>query len=334
MRQHYRNHRFKSEDLDRIILINRIIDDYSAMGLKLTLRQLYYQLVTKNEIPNAEASYKRLGDLLSNARMAGAVDWDAIEDRGREPIIPSDWPGGIPEVLTAAAKSYRLPRWKGQPKYAELWVEKQALAGVLEPLAHANHVVLMVNKGYSSQSAMHASAMRYIQRCSFPDGMKCSECDGLGVAPGNDSDSDDSVFTCFTCSGSGEVRPEPKEPWLFYLGDHDPSGEDMVRDIKSRMTTFGVTNIRVFKIALTMAQIDKYAPPPNPAKLSDSRAAAYVEKHGDSSWEVDALPPPVLSKIVQSAFDRIIDRDAMDEVIRKEQSDIATLKKLAERYSS
>ena len=76
---------------------------------------------------------------------------------------------------------------------------------------------------------------------------------------------------------------------LFYLGDFDPSGEDMVRDVKDRLEMFGV-ELEVEKLALTKAQIAQYNPPPNPAKMTDSRAAAYVEKHGSSSWEVDALP--------------------------------------------
>jgi hypothetical protein len=114
---------------------------------------------------------------------------------------------------------------------------------------------------------------------------------------------------------------------IFYLGDHDPSGEDMVRDIEDRLCEFGCEALTVRKIALTTEQVDKYKPPPNPAKLTDSRAAAYVRKHGASSWEVDALPPDVLAQLVRAAFEAIIDVDAMDEVKAREERDRARLQK-------
>jgi len=108
---------------------------------------------------------------------------------------------------------------------------------------------------------------------------------------------------------------------LFYLGDHDPSGEDMVRDIKDRLAMFGVTNLEVRKLALTMQQIRQYNPPPNPAKLTDPRAQKYIDEHGESSWEVDALPPEVLTKIITEAFESVIDAKKMDAVKRREEQD-------------
>lgn len=219
---------------------------------------------------------------MSDARLAGLVDWDAIEDRGREPDVPSQW-SGLPSLAESALAAYRRPRWEGQEYYAELWVEKQALAGVLAPLANEYHATLMVNKGYSSTSAMYDSARRFKQHSD-------------------------------------------QKPILFYLGDHDPSGEDMVRDIGARMETFGVEDLEVRKLALTMAQVKEHNPPPNPAKLTDPRAQGYIAEHGDSSWEVDALDPETLSEIIRSHFDEIIDRDAMDEVIAREEKDKAALR--------
>ena len=279
---------FNPRDEARIDLCNDIIEDYSGQGLRMTLRQLYYQLVTKNAITNEEKSYKNLGKLVSDARLAGLMDWSAIEDRGRMPDVPSDW-SSIASLAEAACRGFRLPRWEGQEYYAELWVEKQALAGVLEPLASKFHVTLMVNKGYSSQSAMYSASRRFLYECN-----------------------------------DGE-----RKPMLFYLGDHDPSGEDMVRDVRERLEMFGVEDIVVDKLALTMTQIKKYNPPPNPAKVTDSRAAAYIAEHGDSSWEVDALPPNVLARIISSAFEEIIDKDAMDAIIAREEKGKTALRKAA-----
>ncbi len=286
MKEQFREIKFRAESLERIDLCNEIIDDYLGQGLRLTLRQLYYQLVSRDVIPNSEKSYKSLGGLVSDARLAGLMDWSAIEDRVRQPKRASEF-NNLEELVQAALRSYRLPRWKGQAAYVELWVEKDALAGVLWPIAHEYHVVLMVNRGYSSQSAMYESAERFKE--SFED----------------DGD---------------------RELVLLYLGDHDPSGEDMVRDVKERLEMFGAF-LRVEKLALTMDQVRQYRPPPNPAKITDSRAKAYIEKYGDKSWEVDALPPERLSRIIRQALDAEVDQVMMNKIKAQEEQDKDALRK-------
>ena len=285
-RVQYREIAFKAASLERIQQMQGIVAEYARQGLRLTARQLYYQFVARDLIPNTVQSYKRLTSLLADARYAGMVDWDAIEDRGREPVVPSEW-NSIQSLVRSAIRSYRLPRWADQPRYVELWVEKQALAGVLEPLAQEFHVVLSVNKGYSSASAMYGAAQRF------------------------NSDGAD------------------KDCLLFYLGDHDPSGEDMVRDIRDRLVEFEVENLTVTKLALTMDQVEEYDPPPNPAKTTDSRYAAYAEQHGDQSWEVDALPPDILQRLIRGALEEAVDQEAMDAVIARENRGKAELQRLA-----
>lgn len=290
MKEQFREIKFRPESLERIELCNEIIDDYLGQGLRLTLRQLYYQLVSRDVIPNSEKSYKSLGGLVSDARLAGLMDWSAIEDRVRQPKQASEF-NNLDDLVKAALRSYRLPRWKGQPAYVELWVEKDALAGVLWPIAHEYHVVLMVNRGYSSQSAMYESAERF--KDSF-------------------------------------LEDDDRELVLLYLGDHDPSGEDMVRDVKERLEMFGAF-LRVEKLALTMDQVRLYKPPPNPAKITDSRAKAYIEKYGDKSWEVDALPPERLSRIIRGALDAEVDKAIMDKVKAQEEQDKNALRKAVEK---
>lgn len=162
MKMAYKSFNFKPETRERIRLCNTIVADYQEQGLRLTLRQLYYQLVSKNVIPNTEKSYKSLGKVVSEARLAGLIDWDAIEDRNREPLSWAEYDSPR-EFLDLKLHGYRRPRWEGQENYVELWVEKAALAGVLHPLAAEFHATLMVNRGYSSQSAMYESAQRFIE---------------------------------------------------------------------------------------------------------------------------------------------------------------------------
>jgi hypothetical protein len=291
MRQKYREINLRPEGLERVQECNEIIRDYLAQGLRLTLRQLYYQLVSRNIVPNTEKSYKGVGKLVSDARLGGLLDWDAIEDRVRVPRTQSEW-GGLSSLVDSALAAYRLPRWRGQQYYVELWVEKDALAGVLAPIAEDYHVTMMVNRGYSSQSAMHESALRFMR------GMNQSWYDDAHTEAQTDRDG-----------------------VLFYLGDHDPSGEDMVRDIRDRMEMFGVHALDVRKLALTMDQIEQYNPPPNPAKVTDPRAGGYIAKHGDGSWELDALPPEVLAEIIRDGLESVVDHKAMDKILEKEERD-------------
>lgn len=282
----FRETKFKPETLARIRQMQAIVKEYADDGLKLTARQLYYQLVSRDIVANTTQAYKALTNLLTDARYAGLIDWDIIEDRVRRPYTPSEW-ARVDDLVESAVKSYRLPRWETQPAYAELWVEKEALAGVLQPMASKYHVTLSVNKGYSSSSAMFEASRRFIEGGS----------DGY------------------------------KQSFLFYLGDHDPSGEDMVRDIEDRLVEFGVDSLTVIKLALTMDQVEFFKPPPNPAKTTDSRYETYAAKHGTESWEVDALPPKELQRIIQVALDEVVDVKKLSEVLELESKGREALRK-------
>lgn len=275
MKECFAKKRFQADTLKLIQQADAIITEYQSGGYRMTLRQLYYQFVSRNLIQNTDREYKRLSSVLNDARYAGLIDWDAIEDRNRQPFRHVEF-DNLEDLANSALASYRLDRWKGQPKRVELWVEKAALAGVLQPLANEWHVTLMVNRGYSSASAMYEAAERFKAR------------DQAGI--------------------------------VLYLGDHDPSGEDMVRDIQARFDCFGAS-VEVIKVALTMDQIEQYDPPPNPAKSSDSRFNAYLERHGEQSWEVDALPPNVLETLIRDEIRKHVRAEAMRRVLREEKRD-------------
>ncbi len=278
-----------SKNISQLETINDIIDEYAADGYTLTLRQLYYQLVSRDIIANKLAEYAKLSTLLVKGRMAGVVDWDAIEDRIRRPHIPY-WVRDITHALEDTADQYRLDRQAGQDTYLELWVEKDALSGVLRRITEEYHINLMVNRGYSSCTAMHDAFTR----------IKRAENSG-------------------------------REATILYLGDHDPSGLDMVRDIRERLEEFGCSP-SVVGIGLTSEQIKKYSPPPNPAKISDPRAKDYIKKYGNTSWEVDALNPKILHALVRKNIESRIDIDLYNEQIEKEQEDKEKLIAIASKF--
>jgi hypothetical protein len=279
MKQKFREdlHLSKSNK-QRLYTINRIIEEYRLAGYILTLRQLYYQLVSRDIIPNQQNEYSKLSTLLVKGRMAGEVDWSAIEDRIRTPFLPY-WVTGIEDALEDTIDQYRLDRQENQKVYIELWVEKDALSGVLKSMTSYYHINLMVNRGYSSCSAMYDAQRRFIYQA-----MK------------------------------GKIIH------ILYLGDHDPSGLDMIRDVKDRLSEFGVTPV-VNHVALTMNQIEIYNPPPNPAKISDPRAGWYINEFGGTSWEVDALNPETLNNLIKENIEGLIDIDKFKSIIAQEEQD-------------
>lgn len=327
MREFVKGHRFSEDAMNRVTKCVQIITSFQQRGYRMTLRQLYYQLVKDNIIKNEEKEYKRLSALLSDARLMGFIDWSAIEDRIRVPRMPSEFEN-LEELVDAALATYRLPRWRDQPHYVELWVEKDALAGILQPLAHEYHVPMMVNRGYSSQTAMYDAGKRFLEGCygtklpymTMAEYMKDTEIGKKGK---------DSKLKEIFMLNREELPEAKKDAILFYLGDHDPSGEDMVRDIRERLEMYGVT-LDVRKLALTMEQVEEYDPPPNPAKMTDPRAAEYVDKHGATSWEVDALGPDVLDRLIRDSFEEVIAEGRMNAVKAREEEDKKLLRKAVE----
>ena len=193
----YQNINIQRRGLELIERVNGIIAEYDAAGYALTLRQVYYQLVARDVIENSERSYKNVGNLINNGRLSGLIDWNAIEDRTRVHRELSHW-NSLSEILSDAASQYRRDLWEGQPYYVEVWVEKDALIGIVEQAAQSRDCPCFSCRGYASQSAMWASAQRFIRK----------------------------------------YRQE-RQCILLYLGDHDPSGIDMTRDIRERLELFG-----------------------------------------------------------------------------------------------
>jgi hypothetical protein len=296
--------KFSARHKEIIRVANTILRRYAEAGYDLSLRQLYYQFVAHNahllnddpKKQNSEQSYKMLGNIISDARDAGMIDWNSITDRGRRPHILRTWSDPA-DMLDWSAEQYRIDMWENQPYQVWVCVEKQALEGVLIPVCEEWGVPFSSNKGYSSASALY-SIGRHSLRPALEAGKK--------------------------------VR-------VVYLGDHDPSGIDMTRDVRSRLALysgFGYweqslgkvmmdrddNSFEVVRIALNMDQVDEYQPPPNPAKLTDSRAVGYIAQYGEESWELDALDPATLANLVATSIQEVLDPAIWrDDVARADQ---------------
>jgi hypothetical protein len=275
MKEQYTALRFKKSSLKLIQTINDVIDDYRSQGFVLTVRQLYYQLVTQNIIKNDEKNYKSVTSLVNDARVAGLIDWDMIEDRTRSFSSRGAWTSPA-SILEESANIFHMDMWENQDSRVFCIVEKEALVSVLERTCFKFDVPILAARGYPSASVLREFA-------------------------------DTKVMTF----------SEDQKVVILHLGDHDPSGIDMSRDLEERIALFSRSSPVEFKrIALNKDQIDDQKPPPNPAKSSDSRFSAYKREFGDSSWELDALKPSYLEKLLREQI-----KEHIDDGLWKERKD-------------
>ena len=287
----YQTKRFKKGTEALIMMANQIIDEFAEQGFDLTLRQLFYQFVARGFVGNRQSEYKRLGSIVSDARLCGLMDWDRIVDRTRSHRVNSHWRNPA-SLMNGAARGYANDKWADQPKRVEVWIEKDALIGVIAGVCEELDVGRFSCRGYTSQSSMWRASRRLREY----------------------------------------ERRDGQETVILHLGDHDPSGIDMTRDIEERLGMFE-SSVRVERIALNMNQIEEQSPPPNPAKVTDSRFEQYLVQYGADSWELDALDPVYLSRLVSDAVVELRDDELWDEAVEREEVDRRDLRAAAERWS-
>ena len=159
----YKSIKFQQKSLELIRLVNQVVEEYQAQGYELTLRQAYYQLVARGYIPNNERSYKNIGNLINDGRLAGLIDWHSITDRTRNLRSNSHWDNPA-DVIASARYSYLLNKWDGQPNYVEVWVEKDALVDIVGQACRPLDTPYFSCRGYTSQSEMWSAAQRFISQ--------------------------------------------------------------------------------------------------------------------------------------------------------------------------
>lgn len=276
----YTHKNFRASSLVIIEQANEIIEEYQDQGFQLTLRQLYYQFVARDLIDNTVRDYNKLGGFITDARLAGLIDWEAIEDRTRNLESTEHWDSPA-EILQDCSEWYQIDKWAEQSCRVEVWIEKEALSGIIEPICRKMDIPYFSCRGYVSASEMWVAAQRFRNY-------------SLGF--------------------------DHQEVHILHFGDHDPSGIDMTRDIEDRLRVFeSIVDVR--RMALNMDQVDKYQPPPNPAKQTDSRFQSYQEEFGDSSWELDALEPKVIAELISDEVFKLRDHKQYDETCAREQKE-------------
>jgi hypothetical protein len=245
----------------------------------VTLRQLFYRLVSDGTLPNTTAAYKGLSAHTAEARRNGG--FPGLIDRGRE-IHQATHFADVGHALQNIIRWYRLDRTEGQAVSLYLGVEKNGMVEQLSAWFGDLGVPILALGGYSSQT--------YVD----------------DVAAHADS----------------QGRPAV----LLYAGDFDPSGEDIDRDFEERTACWD----DVVRVALTAQQVQDYGLPPNPGKATDSRAGAFVARHGELvQVELDALDPDDLRSLFQAAIDGYWDTSAYSAMLARERDDLLRLREVA-----
>ena len=270
-----------------IAVIKRTLEEHKQYG-KLTVRQVYYQLVSRGVIENSKKSYQRYDHHLTTGRKAGIIPWDAFEDRTRmfyEVPLPeldiSSKPDPKDELKSwfryalnpKVSTRYDLSRWKDQSYYVELWVEKDALAGFLSPLCKRLGVGLVVSRGYTSYTFKQEAINRFNE-----------------ISKG---------------------RKFRRDPVLLYLGDLDPSGYDIYRCLEDE-----VDNADIERIGLHPQDVTQFSLVPNPIKDTDTRAKGFKSLYpelGNNVYELDALPPGELMDRARKNILKYFNEDIHEE---------------------
>lgn len=277
----------------------------------MTLRQLYYKLVSTNIIPKTEAGYHKLGRVVRDLREDGTIPWEWIVDHVRSTFEARTW-DGIEDLLSDTAKLYRRDLMRQQDVAIQLWAESDSVGSFIAPVAERYTIPTFVGRGYSSRGYLWSAAR-------------------------------DAVA----------AHQAGKDVVIFHVGDFDPSGEDIFRDLEETLRLYAaaieedvsVANMRALaerwdiynaawltnwldfeRLALTQDQVDEYDLPSRPPKPGDVRTAKFT---GSGAVEVEALPVEVLLGIVESAIVDSIDEQQLAVVEAAEATEREQVRRIA-----
>lgn len=283
----------------------KILEEYARKGYMQTLRGLYYKFVARDLFPeswqdpktgstNNQQSYDKLQVLVTDARMCGIIDWELMEDKTRELDGRHEW-NDAADFIESVCPQFNKDLWDSQDVRIEVWVEKDAQEAAVAKASRRLGLKFFSCRGYCSATSLWEAGQRL-----------------------------------------AEFVDRGQRPIILHLGDHDPSGIDMTRDIEQRVKLFmgeqGV-ELTVERIALTMEQVKKYKPPPNPAKQTDCRYEDYKAAYGEKCWELDALEPEIVDELIESAAMAYCDDDLYQEACAEEIAVKDRLRTVAQNWS-
>ena len=257
-------------------VVKAALEVFKQYDTALTLRQLYYRLVSRRLFPNTINSYKRLSRIMVRAREEGDAPLNCLEDRSRRVLGRGDAGYRSAEEfikhrlksLQDSWKGFRMPMWEDQAYNVIVSLEKDALSRLMSDVANRYSVRTFPTRGYPS--------FTYVQRMA----------------------------------SYIRNRLKGKPTVVLYFGDFDPSGVDIERDLTERLRKYRAGDFKIRRVALTHDQIVRYSLPPMPVKKSDVRTPSFVAVYGDEAVEIDALDPNVLKQLVAESIEEYMDTEA------------------------
>lgn len=294
MKEQFETFNFQRKTRDLIRQANSIIDELRAEGYTLTVRQLYYQFVSRGLLENKQTNYQRLASVIDDGRKAGLIDWEAIEDRTRYLRRITTYTDPATFLRQQTKYYWAQDLWRDQDVYCEVWVEKDALLGVIEQPCLEWRVPYFACRGYASSSELYKAGKRFKRQAA--NGKR-------GI-----------IFHLGDHDPSGIDMTRVNDDSVQTFSDY--------------------AEVEVRRLALNMDQIEQYDPPPNPAKESDSRFEAYAAEHGEQSWELDALSPAVLDQLIRDAIEGVVDEERFDAAREIEDGMKAELNNIASAWEA
>lgn len=242
------------QELNEILQASQRI--ISGENGRVTIRHLYYRLVSEGLLEKTEREYKNLGDHLMKWRRSGEIPWSAFADNTR-------WYRGdvgfsnVDAALISTRDAYRRNLWATQRVFVEIWTEKDAIASILVEEANTFGVQVFPLRGFSSGTALYNAADHF-----------------------------------------KEQQAAGKEVFVYYFGDHDPSGVEIDKStIKNLKNDHGV-EINFERVAVLPEHIDQYNLLTRPSKKSDSRSINFEGE----SVEIDAMPMAIIREMVSECI--------------------------------
>jgi len=254
------------------------------------LRQIFYRLVADHGYSNTTSKYNQLSKQLVKARQRGDIDEKRIEDRSRQ-FLGADYGWNSSEDFVSNRFEWFLDSHLDYAR--KMWTSQPEFVIVWIEKDALSKVVSTIAEKYN---VITCPSRGYASYTYIKEALK--------------------------------MLPQDKEITILHFADHDPSGVDMTRDLSCRFFEYSNHPISIQRIALNYNQAQEYRLPPNPAKTADPRSEAYFSKYGNVCWELDAITPPELQRLVTEAIENHIDLDLWHRIKEKEEQESDQLEDL------
>lgn len=263
----------------------------------LSDRQIHYALLNDPPLTHASkrdstysndrASYKALTDLLTRARIAREIPMSVIQDATR-PVTLWDVHGDVQAFIRQETTGFCQHYWRDLLQSQPNHIEIVGEKNTIEPII----------RPVAARSCIPITIGRGY--CSLRPRFDIAE--------------------RFRKSGKDRLI-------LLILSDFDPDGEEIAHSLaRSLRDDFTIEKITPVKVALTADHVEEFDLPPNlEAKATSKQYRRFVGKYGKDCWELEALPPETLQRILQEAIDQVIDVEALNREIDQEKADAAKL---------